>query len=155
MSKVSKPVIRGRFDTPDRVVVATSVKDRCATRAKQSFRDECDIHSILKRHAVTGYVKGNPKAPAYFDVPEGLDDFQSSLNRVIAAQEGFMALDPKIRDRFKNDPAAFLAFMSDPANLDEMVTLGLRPKPKDEPKPDKGPDRTPDPKPAPAGSEAD
>jgi hypothetical protein len=37
----------------------------------------------------------------------------------------FMSLPAKIRSRFQNDPGAFLDFVQNPENRDEMIELGL------------------------------
>ena len=39
-----------------------------------------------------------------------------------------MSLDAKVRQKFQNDPEAFLAFATDASNIDEMVKLGLATK---------------------------
>lgn len=94
---------------------------------KQSFKDECDINNIIKAFSVTGQVQHiNARASqgTYADLP-GEIDFQQSLNTIKEAQNAFASLPSKVRDRFGNDPAQFLAFMSDPANQDEMIKLGL------------------------------
>lgn len=41
----------------------------------------------------------------------------------------FDTLPSKLRLRFGNDPAEFLSFVEDPANDQEMIDLGLKPKP--------------------------
>lgn len=102
---------------------------RPPSRTKQEFRDECDINNIIKAFKVTGIVTHlNAKAAqgAFLDLPADVD-YQSALNSVIRAEEAFMALPSKVRDRFHNDPAAFLQFMENPANGDEMIALGIRP----------------------------
>lgn len=91
---------------------------------KQSFRDECDINTILKRFNVTGQLPVGSVQPQYGDF-SGVTDYQSALNAVMAAQDSFLALPAKLRARFDNDPALFVEFASDEANKDEMKALGL------------------------------
>lgn len=91
---------------------------------KQSFRDECDINTILKRFNVTGQLPLGSVQPQYGDF-SGITDYQSALNAVMAAQDSFLALPAKIRTRFDNDPALFVDWASDEANRDEMKALGL------------------------------
>lgn len=108
----------GEFTTPER-------------RVKQSFVDECNINNILKQYSVTGQIKhisAKAQQGAYLDLPDDLD-FQASLQIVKDGEAAFASLPSKTRDRFKNDPAEFLMFMADPANLDEAVKLGLATKP--------------------------
>lgn len=114
---------------------------------KQEFVRECDINNIIKSYSVTGmltHVSAKAAMGAYQDLPDP-SDYQESLHVLMAAETSFMTLPAKLRDRFENDPAEFLAFCSNPANLDEMRTLGLANPPPREPPPisDKAPDKEP------------
>lgn len=94
---------------------------------KQEFIKECDINNILKQYSVTGmlkHVSANAASGTYSDLPDAFD-FQESLHQVEAARTAFMTLPAKLRARFDNEPAQFLAFCADPQNLDELRTLGL------------------------------
>lgn len=94
-------------------------------RAKQSFKEECDINNILARARETGTVTHvNERPGQYMELPDNLT-FHESLNAVIRAQEAFEDLPSEIRRRFGNDPALFLDFVHDEENYDEMVELGL------------------------------
>lgn len=98
-------------------------------RTKQADKEGCDINNILERFERTGELpsmNGNAMYGDFADVPEYLE----SLNIVRAAESQFMSLPAKLRDRFHNDPAKFLAFVGDNKNYDEAVELGLlAPKP--------------------------
>lgn len=95
---------------------------------KQNMKDECDINVITKRYERTGslpdLIAKDPRYGDFSDVPS----FQDSLHIVAHANEQFAALDAPVRRRFNNDPAEFLAFATNPVNLDEMVKLGLATK---------------------------
>lgn len=94
---------------------------------KQEFARECDINNVIKAFSTTGMFKHvNQKAAQgqYVDLPDPTD-FQNSLDQVNQARTAFMSLPSKLRARFDNDPAQFLAFTHDPSNLAEMRTLGL------------------------------
>lgn len=94
---------------------------------KQSFVAECDINNILKQFKTSGmlsHVNAQAAQGRYMDLPTEVD-FQESLNTVIQAEDAFASLPSKLRSRFGNDPSEFLAFCTDPANKDEMRTLGL------------------------------
>jgi len=93
-------------------------------RTKQSFKAECDINNILARYKATGSTRVNSRQPVYGDV-SSIPDFQYCQNVVIRGQSMFDALPSFIRSRFDNDPALFLAFASDPSNINELVKLGL------------------------------
>jgi phage internal scaffolding protein len=94
------------------------------TLAQQQFKDECDINNILRQFNVTGLLPENPLSPRYGDFT-GIMDYQSALNAVIAAEEGFMALPAEIRASFDNDPEQLINFLNDPANKDQAIKLGL------------------------------
>lgn len=92
---------------------------------KQADAKDADINNILKRYERTGELPLMiAKEARYGDFSDPLD-YQSALNLVKLAEEQFNALEAHIRNRFDNDPAKFLAFATDPKNLDEMVKLGL------------------------------
>lgn len=97
---------------------------------KQSHKDECDIHNILKQYQRTGIVQHiNNRSPIYTDLPSDLD-YQTSLNLLMEAQEAFASLPSQVRDYFSNDPARFLAAFQDSAQEDKLREFGLL-KPKE------------------------
>lgn len=114
-------IIRKAYDPPIRV--PTPIHG--TSRAKQAFKQECDINNILKRYEKTGLVTHLARhGGRYEELPSDVD-FQTALNTLMKAEEAFASLPAKIRRRFDNDPAAFLAFVQDPRNQDEMIELGL------------------------------
>ena len=94
------------------------------SRVKQAFGSECDINSIMARYAKTGVFPPASSAPLYADV-SGIVDYQQCLQVVREAEETFDALPSRIRERFGNSPAQLIAFLSDDANREEAVKLGL------------------------------
>lgn len=90
----------------------------------QSFKDDADINTIMARYQSTGEMPLiNEAYPQYLDVTE--QDFQEHMNVIAGANQLFAELPSKIRDRFGNDPAAFLGFVSDEDNRHEMARMGL------------------------------
>lgn len=102
----------------------SGVKCEDVSLAVQSERDEVDINTIVRRFGLTGKLPDDIRVPQYGDFT-GISDYQSALHAVMAAEESFMQLPADVRKRFDNDPGAFVAFCSDPANLAEMRTMGL------------------------------
>lgn len=104
---------------------------------KQQFVADADINNIIARFAKTGTIdpeilKANPVSGDFSEI----GSYQESLNAVIHAETLFGALPAKVRDRFGNDPAAFVAFATNEKNRAELVELGLVEKPvSDESKP--------------------
>lgn len=94
---------------------------------RESEMEACDIHNILKQFSQVGFeelVRQNAARGQYADLTS-LPDYQEALNTVIGAQAAFAALPSQIRERFLNDPARFVEFLSDPANAEEAIRLGL------------------------------
>lgn len=102
---------------------------------KQAFKDECDLGLTIKRFARTDEGRrALSNASGYaenvrFDDVSAVPDFRHARDVVNAANASFMALPAIVRRRFDNDPAQFLDFVTNPANLDEMRVMGLA-KPK-------------------------
>jgi phage internal scaffolding protein len=92
----------------------------------QALSAECDINRIMQRFERTGVLEHrNRFEGAYGDFTDAPGDYQESMNAVLAAEEMFSTLPAKIRRRFHNDPGAFLDYVSNPDNQDEMISLGL------------------------------
>lgn len=114
---------------------------------KQSFKDECDINTIMARYMSTGQLPDLALAnPQYFDASGA--DFQQSMEFVAGAQSLFAELPSQVRNRFGNDPAAFLDFCSHDKNRPELAEMGLLRPNAHVP----GVEPTPEPKTAPKGS---
>lgn len=108
----------------DQASLDSGLSCRGPSLAVQSQRDEADINVIVKRFNITGKLPDNVRAPTYVDF-DGIFDFQSAQNAVIAAKDSFMQMPAKVRGRFQNNADLFVDFCSDPANIDEAVKLGL------------------------------
>lgn len=94
------------------------------SRAVQSQKDEADINTIVRRFGLTGELPIQQRIPLQVDVDELLD-YRTCLDRIKAAQASFDAQPASVRNRFDNDPAKFLDFFEDPANVEEGRALGL------------------------------
>lgn len=120
------PHSRVAYD-PHVVVTATGELVIPERRTKQNHIAECDINNIMKQYSKTGqitHMSAKAAQGAYADLPDDLD-FQVSMNIVAEGRSAFATLPAKVRDRFGNDPAQFLAFMADPDNQDEAIKMGL------------------------------
>lgn len=91
---------------------------------------ETDINNIMKKYEKTGVITHiNEAIPQFGDVSK-LGDYQACLHQVMQAEQLFSELPARVRERFLNDPAQFIAFMDDEKNLEEAIKLGLAiPKP--------------------------
>lgn len=93
---------------------------------QQQFKDECDINTIVRRFGVSGEVPVSGRVPSYGDF-SGVSDYREALHAVRDAEASFMSLPAAVRERFGHDPARFVDFCLDPANLAEARALGLAP----------------------------
>lgn len=116
-------------DAGNFVIPVLECKDK--SLAKQSMQAECDINNILKGYDRTGLISHLNDNPGFFGDVASVPDFQAALAIVEKADFVFSELPSQLRTRFENDPAKYLAFVSDPANREEMIALGLIDKPKE------------------------
>lgn len=101
---------------------------KCADKSLvlQSQAGEADINVILKRFALTGALPQGRSVPTYGDF-SAVIDYRGALDLIRAADAAFMSVPADVRARFSNDPAAFVEFCSNEANIEEVRRLGLAP----------------------------
>lgn len=117
----SKVKIRRPYDP----TVRTSIIFPKETMAKQSFKDETNINTIMRKYENGHAIEHVSRVQGAYGDFTNVQSYQLSLNQVIEAQEAFDQLPAMIRKRFNNDPAHLMTFLEDPSNLDEAVKLGL------------------------------
>lgn len=91
---------------------------------RQSDFEGSDINAIMKRFEKTGVLPLDTREALFTDV-SAIGSYRDALEVMQRAQEGFLALPPGIRERFGNDPVAFLDFTSDPRNMAELTAMGV------------------------------
>lgn len=94
---------------------------------QQHCAEDCDINVILERFKVTGQLPQGGNA-VYGDFTQ-VGDFRQAMESLRAAQAAFLAVDPKIRMQFGNDPGAFSEFCLNKENLPKLREWGLAPTP--------------------------
>lgn len=95
------------------------------SKTKQSEADACDVNRIVARWLKSGgTIDLCQRVGQFLDVAD-IPDYKGCLNFVASANSMFAALPADIRERFDNDPGAFLAFADNPENADAMIELGL------------------------------
>lgn len=94
--------------------------------AKQSFAEEVDINTIVRRFGLTGQLPSDmyDRVPVSADF-DGVYDFHTAMNAVRAAQEAFDSMPASMRARFDNSPQKLMEFVENPENLEEARKLGL------------------------------
>ena len=119
------PFVRSPYNYDvDEVSVSTGLRCDDLSLAKQSFAEECDINTIVRRFNLTGQLPENVGAPTYADFEE-VFDFHTAMNAVAKAHESFDEMPADVRARFHNNPAEFVDFCSDDSNRPEAEKLGL------------------------------
>lgn len=91
---------------------------------QQQFAEEADINTIVRRFGLTGELPKDVAVPQSGDFLD-VTDFHTAMNVVRSSEEAFAAMPADVRKRFANDPAEFMAFVSDDKNRDEARKLGL------------------------------
>ena len=97
------------------------------SRTQQQFKEECDIHNILAKFRRTGVLEHTTRYQGRYDFATSTT-FQEAMNTVAEVNTMFETVPSEIRNRFGNDAGAFLEFVQDPANRDELEELGLIPR---------------------------
>lgn len=117
-------VIRSIYDGKRTKVALTCGK----TMAQQHYKDECDINSIMKKYESTGFLVDplqlRNRKPQFGDFTN-IPDYLTAQNIIVEGREAFEALPARIRKYFNNDPALYLSFVSDIANIDKALEMGL------------------------------
>lgn len=102
------------------------------SQTRQSDAESCDINRIMAKYMRDGMFDWANRFEGQFGDVSDVGTFQEATQIILKAEQMFGALSSEIRTKFDNDPGKFLNFVSDPANEDEMRSLGiLNPKPVD------------------------
>jgi hypothetical protein len=105
----------------------TPYEDSLPSKTQQQFKDDCDIRKIIARRSAMGIpleISADPNGGMIQDFSNS-GDYRENLHKLQRAQEAFMALDPKLRQKFGNDPAELINYLQDDSNYDEALKLGL------------------------------
>lgn len=121
--------IRSRYNAG----VREGWKSSVPSMTQQQFKDEADINYIVSMYDSSGVMPtfhgdGQPAQPIFGDFALLPDNAQEMYNRMIEAKNNFDNLPLEVRKRFNYNPAAFLEFVDNPENLDELVAMGLATK---------------------------
>lgn len=93
-------------------------------RTKQSFAEEADINTLIRRFGIGNPLPQGARLPSYGDFT-GVGSYQDALNVLDAADRAFYAVPADVRSRFGNNPGLFLDFFNKSENYDEALKLGL------------------------------
>lgn len=115
----TKPIVKNMFSPSEQVESPPGEK-----RAKQEFKQDADINSIMAKFQKTGAIDHASKYQPLYGIasPQTL---QEAMNTVTAAQTMFEELPSSLRVKFNNRPQDFLEFIQNPDNKSEAIKLGL------------------------------
>ena len=93
---------------------------------EQNHLEEVEIHRVFRKYKAQGVNLFNTHVIHqggidFTDYP----DFQEAQNMITRASEIFGAVPAEIRDDFQNDPGRFIAFMSNPENIEAIAEYGF------------------------------
>lgn len=94
------------------------------SRTQQSQAADTDINKIVKQFKVTGLLPQGVRRPLNADFVD-ITDFRSAMNAIIQAERSFSAMPSSVRNKFGNNPAAFVEFCSDEKNIPQLREWGL------------------------------
>lgn len=93
---------------------------------QQHFAKDADINEIVRRYGISdGAIPPAAADPRYYGDFSDVPDFRQALDATRTAAERFAALPHAIRERFGNDPVRLWQFVTNEANNEEAIKLGL------------------------------
>lgn len=93
---------------------------------EQAHKDDVNINNIIKRHGMDLIQRtAQLQQGVYLTDDDPTNDFQEAMNIVTKAQQDFEAMPSQIRKKFNNNPAEFLDYVQNSANVDSLVEMGL------------------------------
>jgi len=124
---MAKPKFKTAYDAYERRT-KNFLGDNAISMTEQSHKEECDINNIVAKYQKTGVIDHRSKYEPQYGFATSAD-LQTALNTIKTADNMFNDLPSSIRDRFNNSPGAFLDFVQDKDNHQEMFEMGLAKSP--------------------------
>lgn len=113
------------------VVDCQSSGDAGVSRTRQSEAHKCDLNLAVSKYRKNKVLTGplatsqNGVKAVFGDFVNAPADFLEASNIIVRANNSFLELPSNIRETFKNDPAFFLEFVSNPNNKENCIKMGL------------------------------
>lgn len=120
-AKTGKYILR-RKNGSKRVVTVNN--DQSLADASQ--QEECEVNNIMDKYLKTGQVTHLQSLHGQFADVSEIPDLHTALTQVTQAQTTFNLLPAELRERFENSPVKMIAFLSDPRNDQEAISLNLK-----------------------------
>ena len=119
------------FQTAYSDVVRPVTINKKPSMTKQHLKDEADVNKIIKRYGLAQIQQNAAMVELQYGEITSMS-LQEAIDMVEKANEAFLTVPSEIRAKFNNDAGAWIDYATNPANLDELVKLGLA-SPKEEP----------------------
>ena len=92
-------------------------------KAKQSFKDQCDINKIIKKYTEAGELpRTHGREPVYRDHQNA--NFTEVQMNIAGAKTLYAELHPSIQEKFES-PEDFINGLTDPDRIPEMINKGI------------------------------
>lgn len=125
MKKIQAPFVRNPYNyDPNEAGDESGLHTGNEGGAKQSFKEEVDINTIVKRFGL-GYEMPEPQYLPGIQDFTNITDFHQAMNLIAQAKEQFEEFPAHIRERFKNNAADWADFCLDEKNRGELAEMGL------------------------------
>lgn len=110
----------------ERVRFATATINLEPSLTQQHHAESADLNVIVARFGVKDIsIPAAAQDPNYYGDFTDVPDFRAALDNTREAIERFNLLPASIRSRFDNDPVQLYEFVTNAANVEESVKMGL------------------------------
>lgn len=123
-------IIRKPYDEVPRIY--GTIIDSREDKTQQKFENESNINTIMSKYNnnvdilnASLRMQGATRQPQYGDFTN-IPDFMTANQMIIDANNAFMQLPAKLREKFANDPSKLISWLENPDNNDEAIKLGLK-----------------------------
>lgn len=128
-----------KFATPYGERVRVQTENNFPSATQQQFASEADVNVLIARYEKTGSFYnpltpqvGEVRRPMFEDV-SAIPSVEEAQQTILEVQEIFGSLPSRVRERFGHNPAVFVEWAQNPANLPALAKLGVIELPKQEP----------------------
>lgn len=116
--------LKASYDTFDEESDETGLYCPEESLTQQNQEADTNINNIVRRYTQTGELPVHTRPPLQEEFAT-VTTMQEAANLLIDAKHAFMEQPAAVRNRFNNDPAAFVEFCSNEENRDDMRKMGL------------------------------
>lgn len=123
-------IIRKPYDKVPRIY--GTIIDEREDKTQQKFESESNINTIMSKYNnnvdilnASLRIQGATRQPQYGDF-SNIPDFAQANQMIIDANDAFMQLPAKLREKFSNDPSKLISWLDNPDNDSEAIKLGLK-----------------------------